>query len=62
VRGEVKVAGAEGFPVEVTNPVLVVLVKFQLFKNVPGGPSLYERYGLYKVPTSAGWTNAHASR
>ena len=24
--------------------------------------SLYEKYGLYKVPTSAGWTRAHASR
>jgi RNA-directed DNA polymerase len=24
--------------------------------------SLYERYGLYKVPTSAGWTRAHAVR
>jgi hypothetical protein len=24
--------------------------------------SLYERYGLYKVPTTAGWTNAHAVR
>jgi len=22
--------------------------------------SLYEKYGLYKVPTTAGWTNAHA--
>jgi hypothetical protein len=22
--------------------------------------SLYERYGLYKVPTTAGWTKAHA--
>jgi RNA-directed DNA polymerase len=26
------------------------------------GRSLYEKYGLYKVPTSAGWTKAHASR
>jgi group II intron reverse transcriptase/maturase len=24
--------------------------------------SLYEKYGLYKVPTSAGWTRAHALR
>jgi group II intron reverse transcriptase/maturase len=24
--------------------------------------SLYDRYGLYKVPTTAGWTKAHASR
>jgi RNA-directed DNA polymerase len=24
--------------------------------------SLYENYGLYKVPTTAGWTRAHASR
>lgn len=24
--------------------------------------SLYEKYGLYKVPTSAGWTKAHALR
>jgi group II intron reverse transcriptase/maturase len=24
--------------------------------------SLYEKYGLYKVPTTAGWTRAHASR
>ena len=24
--------------------------------------SLYEKYGLYKVPTSAGWMRAHASR
>jgi group II intron reverse transcriptase/maturase len=24
--------------------------------------SLYEKYGLYKVPTTAGWTSAHASR
>ncbi len=24
--------------------------------------SLYERYGLYKVPTTAAWANAHASR
>lgn len=24
--------------------------------------SLYERYGLYKVPTTAGWTKAHALR
>jgi hypothetical protein len=23
---------------------------------------LYEKYGLYKVPTTAGWTNAHALR
>ena len=23
---------------------------------------LYDTYGLYKVPTTAGWTNAHASR
>jgi len=23
---------------------------------------LYERYGLYKVPTTAGWTRANASR
>jgi len=23
---------------------------------------LYEKYGLYKVPTTAGWTRAHASR
>ncbi len=22
--------------------------------------SLYDRYGLYKVPTTAGWTKAHA--
>ena len=29
-----------------------------LFKN----STLYEKYGLYKVPTSAGWTRAHASR
>jgi len=26
------------------------------------GRSLYERYGLYKVPTTAGWTKAHALR
>jgi hypothetical protein len=24
--------------------------------------SLYEKYGLYKVPTTAGWTKAHALR
>ena len=24
--------------------------------------SLYERYGLYKVPTTAGWKKAHAVR
>ena len=24
--------------------------------------SLYEKYGLYKVPTIAGWTKAHALR
>jgi hypothetical protein len=24
--------------------------------------SLYEKYGLYKVPTTAGWTRAHAVR
>lgn len=24
--------------------------------------SLYEKYGLYKMPTSAGWTKAHALR
>jgi hypothetical protein len=24
--------------------------------------SLYENYGLYKMPTSAGWTKAHALR
>jgi group II intron reverse transcriptase/maturase len=24
--------------------------------------SLYEKYGLYKVPTTAGWTTAHVSR
>ncbi len=24
--------------------------------------SLYERYGLYRVPTTAGWTKAHAVR
>jgi len=29
-----------------------------LFKN----RNLYEKYGLYKVPTSSGWTNAHALR
>ncbi len=23
---------------------------------------LYEKYGLYKVPTTAGWTRAHALR
>jgi len=23
---------------------------------------LYAKYGLYKVPTTAGWTRAHASR
>ena len=23
---------------------------------------LYEKYGLYKVPTTAGWTSAHALR
>ena len=23
---------------------------------------LYEKYGLYKVPTTAGWTKAHALR
>jgi hypothetical protein len=23
---------------------------------------LYGKYGLYKVPTTAGWTKAHASR
>jgi group II intron reverse transcriptase/maturase len=27
-----------------------------------GNRSLYERYGLYKVPTTAGWTRAHALR
>jgi hypothetical protein len=24
--------------------------------------SLYEKHGLYKVPTTAGWTKAHALR
>ncbi|MBU1053884.1 MAG: hypothetical protein KKC46_08650 [Proteobacteria bacterium] len=24
--------------------------------------NLYEKYGLYKVPTTAGWTKAHALR
>ena len=24
--------------------------------------ALYEKYGLYKVPTTAGWTKAHALR
>jgi hypothetical protein len=23
---------------------------------------LYEKYGLFKVPTTAGWTSAHALR
>lgn len=27
-----------------------------------GNQVLYEKYGLYKVPTTAGWTKAHASR
>jgi len=27
-----------------------------------GSQALYRRYRLYKVPTSAGWTRAHASR
>ncbi|MDO8444675.1 MAG: group II intron maturase-specific domain-containing protein [Deltaproteobacteria bacterium] len=27
-----------------------------------GNRVLYEKYGLYKVPTSSGWTKAHASR
>ena len=26
------------------------------------GSSLYTKYGLYKVPTTAGWTNVHALR
>jgi hypothetical protein len=33
-------------------------VGFMRFTN----RSLYEKYGLYKVPTTAGWTKAHASR
>lgn len=31
---------------------------FTMFTN----RSLYEKYGLYKVPTTAGWTKAHALR
>jgi hypothetical protein len=27
-----------------------------------GNRVLYEKYGLYKVPTTAGWTRAHALR
>lgn len=30
------------------------------FKRFPGS-SLYERYGLYRLPMKAGWTSAHAS-
>jgi len=29
---------------------------YVMFRN----RTLYERYGLYKMPTSAGWTKAHA--
>jgi len=31
---------------------------YALFKN----RNLYEKYGLYKVPTSSGWARAHALR
>ena len=31
------------------------------YARYPSGV-LYSEYGLYKVPTTAGWTNAHASR